>query len=114
MTFSSFLSEIGSSCRTPNGEQATCKSIYDCQLLLDAVQTRNSEQLRFLRESQCGYDKNPLVCCGATNNFSPIQDRSTNRTIKPVNRGGQGVKNNAIPDRSSCGFQVSKRDKKGV
>ncbi|XP_018568842.1 serine protease 7-like [Anoplophora glabripennis] len=101
--------QIGSSCRTPNGESAKCKSIYDCKLLLDAVQSRNAEQLRFLRESQCGYDRKPLVCCGTKDNFSP-----TIRTVRPTNRNGPGVRNPAIPDRSKCGFQEKEKIFGGV
>lgn len=40
-------------------------SIYQCKIFLDALPNRTSEVEKFLKESQCGYAKGPLVCCGS-------------------------------------------------
>lgn len=101
------FSENGSRCTTPNGESSICRSIYQCATLLQVVKTTDSNQLKFLRESQCGYDTNPLVCCGSLNNY-----RTAGTTSRPGRRTTLGprqvqLKNSNIPDRTSCGFQVS-------
>ncbi|KAJ8934223.1 hypothetical protein NQ314_013501, partial [Rhamnusium bicolor] len=97
----------GKTCTTPNGESAICISIYDCQKLLDVVQTSNTEQLRFLRQSQCGYDRNPLVCCGSDNNFDSTQNSP--RRLPVESRNNQIPKNDAIPNRDTCGYQFTER-----
>lgn len=56
-------------CTTPNGDRGRCISVYSCQTLLNVVRSRDPEQIRFLRESQCGYNSNPLVCCGRYDHF---------------------------------------------
>lgn len=64
-------------CTTPNGDTGRCISVYSCQTLLNVVRSRDSEQIRFLRESQCGYSSNPLVCCGRYSNFQRQQTTNT-------------------------------------
>ncbi|XP_044260042.1 phenoloxidase-activating factor 1-like isoform X2 [Tribolium madens] len=58
-----------SPCTTPNGDIARCIPISSCPILYDAVTTRDKQQLKFLKESQCGYGRDPLVCCGLHNNY---------------------------------------------
>ncbi|KAF2899327.1 hypothetical protein ILUMI_06850 [Ignelater luminosus] len=52
-------------CKTPNGEPAICIPISKCKLMLDAIKTKSPEAAKFARQSQCGHDKEPLVCCGS-------------------------------------------------
>ncbi|KAJ3654561.1 hypothetical protein Zmor_013740 [Zophobas morio] len=56
-------------CSTPNGEIAACIPIRSCTRLYDAVTTQDKQQLRFLKESQCGTRGGPLVCCGSYDNY---------------------------------------------
>jgi len=103
-------------CTTPNGEAAQCISIYSCAILYNAVTTRNTQQLNFLRESQCGYDQEPLVCCGSDDNYKrkPQVRPQTGGKRKPGGTGGRRPTNNKgsnklIPDRSTCGLQSDNR-----
>lgn len=91
------------SCKTPNGETAPCISIYDCPLLLKAVKSKDPSKLDFLKESQCGFEKYPLVCCGSDENFAPADRFDNPQTTKG---SGTSTKNTALPDRTACGFQV--------
>lgn len=104
---------VGDRCKTPNQDTATCISIYNCETLYNAVTTKDKEQLRFIRESQCGEDdQGPLVCCGTETNFRFNNDDSSSfwfATRKPrpsttteVNRRPNGQINNNI----KCGEQV--------
>ncbi|CAH1954515.1 unnamed protein product [Acanthoscelides obtectus] len=76
--------DLGDICLTPNNERATCKSIYDCQILLNVIRTKDQRQLRFLKNSQCDgyYHGDPLVCCGTDNNYAVISS-STQRDKRP-------------------------------
>lgn len=98
------LNPSGSSCTTPNDEQANCISIYRCNVLYNAVTSRDPQVIRFLKQSQCGYERDPLVCCGSvayyTHTTTPLP-----RTVRPVTTYNND--NNLIPDRSECGFQVN-------
>lgn len=101
------LPESGSSCVTPNGASAICRSIYQCTTLLQVINTTDSTQLRFLRESQCGYTREPLVCCGSLNNYRNVRPTSK-PTAKPTQPSTTTqLKNPNIPNRTACGFQVS-------
>uniref|UniRef100_A0A6P7FRR7 CLIP domain-containing serine protease n=1 Tax=Diabrotica virgifera virgifera TaxID=50390 RepID=A0A6P7FRR7_DIAVI len=104
------FSQRGTSCKTPNQEWATCNSIYSCRALLSAVQTRDPTQLKFLKESQCGYDSEPLVCCGSTSTFALTGRRVLNNDVTAVATGGSNSNyrvNSAIPDRPKCGQDFS-------
>uniref|UniRef100_A0A6P7FRE5 CLIP domain-containing serine protease n=1 Tax=Diabrotica virgifera virgifera TaxID=50390 RepID=A0A6P7FRE5_DIAVI len=106
----SYQSKRGTSCKTPNQEWATCNSIYSCRALLSAVQTRDPTQLKFLKESQCGYDSEPLVCCGSTSTFALTGRRVLNNDVTAVATGGSNSNyrvNSAIPDRPKCGQDFS-------
>lgn len=60
------LSESSGPCTTPNGEKATCVSIFTCSVIFNAVRTKNETAKRFAKLSQCGQQgKLPLVCCGS-------------------------------------------------
>jgi len=106
-------------CQTPNNEDAYCISIFDCRILYNALYSRNTQQIGFVRESQCGYDETPLVCCGSDSNYNsrPSQGgRPTPRPSRPSrpstptrrptggNRGSE-----KLPDRQTCGFQGTER-----
>lgn len=53
-------------CMTPNNERAICRPVKQCTPIKNAVATRNAVALNFAKQSQCGYDTDPLVCCGST------------------------------------------------
>ncbi|KAK4887599.1 hypothetical protein RN001_003870 [Aquatica leii] len=53
----------GAPCTTPNFKNGVCISIYSCQALLNALQNPNDEIIAFAKQSQCGYEAQPLVCC---------------------------------------------------
>ncbi|KAG5873545.1 hypothetical protein JTB14_007353 [Gonioctena quinquepunctata] len=99
----------GGPCRTPNGQSAICRSIYDCNSLLGVIRTRDTVQLRFIRESQCGHDSDPLVCCGTATNYMTTATQASVSGRRLVGSGGnrntQFTRNQLIPTRSSCGFQ---------
>ncbi|XP_072394640.1 phenoloxidase-activating factor 1-like [Diabrotica undecimpunctata] len=103
-------SERGTTCTTPNGELATCASIYACKHFVTAIRNRSPSQLNFVKKSQCGYDTEALVCCGAAIDFStarnPYPDPAT-RILPTV-----FTRSSAIPDRQSCGFQESDNNNK--
>jgi hypothetical protein len=61
--------QFRSSCTTPNGETSRCISIRSCSILYDALNTQDKQQLKFLKESQCGFRGDPLVCCGSYDNY---------------------------------------------
>ncbi|CAH0558761.1 unnamed protein product [Brassicogethes aeneus] len=96
--------DIGDSCKTPNGENGICQRINSCEILYDAVLTKNQRQIQFLKDSYCGYDRTALVCCGSVANyesrlsFQPLSSTSSS-AINNNNR------NSILPDRSICGIQ---------
>nr|ASN76826.1 prophenoloxidase activating factor 1 [Octodonta nipae] len=92
-------------CRTPNGESANCISIYDCPLLLKSIRSGNPSKMQFLKNSHCGYDRDPLVCCGSDDDFeTDSSDESSEVSLRGTN-GRREVRNTALPGRNSCGFQ---------
>lgn len=66
-------------CKTPNGESATCVTIYKCQVFMDAFK-RHNPHVDFMRRSTCGFgsDKNPIVCCGSVATYQEI---TTSRSV---------------------------------
>lgn len=59
-------SVVAQSCRTPNGLNGNCVSVYECQALLAILnnQRRTQQDEKFLRDSQCGTKNSvPAVCC---------------------------------------------------
>ncbi|XP_046972543.1 phenoloxidase-activating enzyme-like [Vanessa cardui] len=56
-----------SQCTTPTGRNGKCLTIYECPTLVALIQNpdRTNEDLKFLRESQCGFSEQnlPKVCC---------------------------------------------------
>lgn len=82
-------------CTTPNNEAARCLSIYNCPILLDAIKSRDTSLLDFLRASQCGQiGSTVLVCCGSSANYSaPDAPIKYNKKL--------------FPSRSLCGYQHS-------
>ncbi|KAF2898050.1 hypothetical protein ILUMI_08125 [Ignelater luminosus] len=53
-------------CRTPNGEKATCVSLFTCPVIFNAILTKNETAKKFAQLSRCGKNgKIPLVCCGS-------------------------------------------------
>ncbi|KAL3276738.1 hypothetical protein HHI36_012108 [Cryptolaemus montrouzieri] len=116
-----FLNE--EQCQTPNGDTGECISIYSCQILLTTVRSRDPQQTQFLRDSNCGFDTHPLVCCGryssyhresSTNrnslgNRDTTQNHNTGLSNDRNNNRGQEQnkrKNSVLLSRSSCGTQT--------
>ncbi|KAF2882210.1 hypothetical protein ILUMI_23963 [Ignelater luminosus] len=52
-------------CITPNGEEAECISIYSCLKLTSGNFKEDKDAKEFVRRSYCGFDKDPLICCGS-------------------------------------------------
>ncbi|XP_072394638.1 phenoloxidase-activating factor 1-like [Diabrotica undecimpunctata] len=100
-------------CVTPNGERATCTSVYECKHFVAAIRSRNPSQISFVKRSQCGYDTEPLVCCGPATDFSTTRNPPP-KPPKPMERRLPSVssRSSAIPDRKECGFQESDQNKK--
>jgi len=112
--------ERGSPCSTPNGEEVTCVTARSCKVIVDALRTRNSSAIEFAKQSQCGYDSEPLVCCGSTgypNKLPDIFDLFTKapdlankdadteakKEVEAVILSNFNTK--ALPDRSVCGLE---------
>ncbi|XP_031332990.1 phenoloxidase-activating factor 1-like isoform X2 [Photinus pyralis] len=57
-------SSRNASCLTPNKENARCIPVKSCIVIIHAIQTGESNAIKFAQQSQCGYDSEPLVCCG--------------------------------------------------
>ncbi|KAF2895868.1 hypothetical protein ILUMI_10303 [Ignelater luminosus] len=74
-------------CTTPNGELASCIKSSLCNIISDAVETRNKDALQFAKNSECGYDnetQEALVCCGSE---------------------AYPLRTNLLPNRTVCGEQ---------
>ncbi|XP_060524055.1 phenoloxidase-activating factor 1-like [Cylas formicarius] len=112
VTVREVTAQSGRWCKTPNGETARCVSIYQCSQFLQILKNRSSDQERFLRQSQCGYEVDPLVCCGTEVNFRSREPSDNGNQGNNGNNGNQPIDNNftpnsLIPDRSMCGFQLA-------
>lgn len=84
-------------CVTPNGEIGTCVSIRSCDVILKAIISRNSSAIEFAKKSQCGYDGEPLVCCGSIAVDVGVQ--SFNGAIQEIPYSD----NQYFPDVTICG-----------
>jgi len=93
----------GRPCTTPNGESAHCVSIYTCNVLYNVLTDKNPDTVRFLRQSQCGFDIEPYVCCGSAATFRTGGSRPTRRA--QTGNGGRRSGSSLLPNRNSCGFQ---------
>ncbi|KAF2898237.1 hypothetical protein ILUMI_07939, partial [Ignelater luminosus] len=71
-------------CTTPNGEAASCIPISSCKAIMDAINTQNKDAIEFSKKSQCGFDKEQLVCCGSE---------------------AYPLRTNLLPNRTVCGEQ---------
>lgn len=100
-------------CQTPNRNDGVCTNLRECQNLLTILTSpnRTPNDLEYLRQSQCGFDKkDPLVCCPVRNNNVVINNNNNNPTTEggvENNRGpSQGV-NEKLP--TDCGRDLSNR-----
>uniref|UniRef100_A0A1Y1M8F7 CLIP domain-containing serine protease n=2 Tax=Photinus pyralis TaxID=7054 RepID=A0A1Y1M8F7_PHOPY len=59
-----FCASRNSPCTTPHKENGKCISVRSCPDILAALQS-GAEGVNFAQQSQCGYDSEPLVCCGS-------------------------------------------------
>lgn len=91
---------------TPNGENAQCVSIYNCPVIVKALANRTPEVVRFIRASRCGYDADPLVCCGTVATYEQIftSDPLDNTPASQTNKPNQHRNRNLLPE--ICGEQV--------
>ena len=96
-----FIDVNGQRCTTPNNENAQCISIYDCGVLYNSLTSKDSQIIRFLRQSQCGYNQVPYVCCGTVATYQSASRPATSRP--PTNSGNRP--SNLLPNRGTCGFQ---------
>ncbi|XP_044757284.1 phenoloxidase-activating factor 1-like [Coccinella septempunctata] len=110
-------------CTTPNGDSGRCISVYSCQILLNVVRSKDPEQIRFLRESQCGYSSNPLVCCGRYDNFQKQttntwgEDRGSDEDVDKINYGNGDddyrVNNNNNNNRNRDQYNTNQKNNNG-
>lgn len=105
------IAERGVPCITPNKESAICTPVTSCHIIRDAITTRNESAIDFAQKSQCGYDTEPLVCCGtfAYTTEPPYFSIFTKRP--PVNSIGKRppglelISGNTLPNRTLCGIE---------
>lgn len=104
--------ERGSSCTTPNQESATCTALNECSPIKDAILTHNQTAIEFAKQSQCGYDTVPLVCCGTTGYpkepMLPIDifTKSPPTRVPPKRVVDLTVvSSTTLPDRTLCGLE---------
>lgn len=54
-------------CKTPKGQDGTCKNVRKCPELLNLLKSRQPGSADYLRRSTCGYvNRDPIVCCVRT------------------------------------------------
>ncbi|KAK5649792.1 hypothetical protein RI129_000821 [Pyrocoelia pectoralis] len=101
----------GTQCITPNQEAALCTPVTSCHIIRDAITTQNKSAIDFAKKSQCGYDTEPLVCCGTSayssepsyfGFFTKSPPTSPPKRILP---SLSSVSSNSLPDRSICGIE---------
>ena len=73
-------------CVTPNRENGKCIPVKSCLPALHAIQSGDSERIKFAQKLQCGYDTVPLVCCSLD---EPIFEHAL------------------LPNKNSCGIDQS-------
>lgn len=103
------LPENPESCLTPNGEIAYCISIYKCELFIKALKNRTEKETkRFLRESQCDYEKIPFVCCGSSTEYEfPQGSGLAVRAADTVNQNVESLNQDLL---NKYGSSLSKHD----
>ncbi|CAG9864175.1 unnamed protein product [Phyllotreta striolata] len=83
------------SCRTPNGKPAICTPLPQCRRLLTVIRERERmppSRLKFVRDSQCGWYRTQLVCCGDDDDYE-----TKNAYVKNASESDQ--------DQCECGYQ---------
>ncbi|KAF5305584.1 hypothetical protein FQA39_LY01675 [Lamprigera yunnana] len=101
--------ERGTPCRTPNEESALCTPITSCHIIREALTTKNESAIKFAQISQCGYDTEPLVCCGTLSYsteppYFAFFKKPTN-TSKVTLSSLSKLSGNTLPDRTLCGIE---------
>lgn len=100
--------ETESPCITPNGENALCIPINNCEVIKQALLSLEENAIEFSRKSQCGFNNvGPLVCCGLVSKPpSPVTDRTEKSTLRPADHSVvTPIDNTYLPDDSLCGIQ---------
>lgn len=107
------LQSSAQDCSTSRRESGTCIGIRQCPKMLNILQQRplSSEDLQYLQQSQCSFERNnPIVCC-------PLESPSV-VTSRPPNIGGEVGGNPGSPNfnlrshpllPSNCGEETSER-----
>lgn len=78
---------------------------------MDAITTRNATAIQFAKNSQCGFENDPLVCCGTTGYPYPVNDDlySIFSPSKPRILPNLKTQNGSVlPDRTICGIERGK------
>ncbi|KAF2896600.1 hypothetical protein ILUMI_09575 [Ignelater luminosus] len=89
-----FTQVIAENCITPNNETAQCISLFQCPVILNAVQKQEPGASEFYGNSTCGGTVvNPMVCCGTSATFIKPKKIITTRKLARYDR--------------MCGFQHS-------
>lgn len=84
-----------------------------------AIAYFNEEALEFAKQSQCGYDDDPLVCCGTTGRrTTPAPPTQSTTTIKPISSAdvppATPISHKILPDETLCGFHPEGSRKPGI
>ncbi|KAF5298248.1 hypothetical protein FQR65_LT09759 [Abscondita terminalis] len=98
----------GSPCITPNKESATCTPVTSCNIIKDALTTQNETLIKFAQQSQCGYDTEPLVCCGTLAHATEPPYFSFFTKPPPTQKPFPGldvISGNTLPNRTICGIE---------
>ncbi|KAF5305583.1 hypothetical protein FQA39_LY01674 [Lamprigera yunnana] len=102
----------GQQCRTPNKEAAQCVPLNSCPVILNAILTQNQTSIKFAQQSQCGYDTEPLICCGSVAFPSPRGSTCTtpNEEIGTcLHVSGCKVFHDALKSRDAAAIEFSKK-----
>ncbi|KAF2896429.1 hypothetical protein ILUMI_09745 [Ignelater luminosus] len=106
--------DTGFSCVTPNEENATCIPISSCDVIKRAIRYFDKDAIKFAQESQCGYEKEPLVCCGSTGRRIILVPETETTTVKFITSADVPAaippNNPLLPGNRECGYHLVKRE----
>ncbi|KAJ8721367.1 hypothetical protein PYW07_002142 [Mythimna separata] len=95
-------------CVTPLGRQSVCVSLYNCPILLKAIEqgaSRNSMVSSFLKGSLCGFHEGiPKVCCGPLP--TTTMQKQTPRPTQALAQGSSSYnqEDSSPAPRNQCGI----------
>lgn len=90
---------LNSPCYTPDRKAGTCIFLQQCSSLYALIQKQPlyQNEREFLRQSQCGYNQQPMVCCPST------------RGPTTTSNGNAGGSSNLLPQPGVCGVDTTNR-----